>query len=61
MKSRPLGKQGGFDAMEARLEQLLNEAATHTNGAYDVDHLCRETFMDRVRDLKAHGRERLNH
>ena len=32
--------------MAARLEQLLNEAATHTNGAYDVDRLCRGAFME---------------
>ena len=47
--------------MAARLEQLLNEAATHMNGAYDVDRLCRGAFMDRMQDLKAHGGERLNH
>ena len=61
MKSRPLGRQGGLDAMAARLEQLLSEAAAHINGAYDVDRLCRGAFMDRMRELKAHGGERLNH
>ena len=61
MKSRPVSKQGGLDAMAARLEQLLNETAGHINASYDVDRLCRGSFMDRMRALKASGGERLNH
>ena len=61
MRSRPLGKQGGFDGMGARLEQLLADAAKHINATYDVDRLCRGAFMDRMRDLKARGGERLDH
>ena len=47
--------------MADSLEQLLNETAQHVNANNDVDRLCRGAFMDRMRDLKAHGGERLNH
>ena len=48
-------------ALAAKTFKLRRVPLTTSQCAYDVDPLCRGTFMDRARDLKAHGGERLNH